>query len=148
MRDYRKIEAWKLADDLTVIVYERTRRFPKEEIYGLTAQVRRAAYSVAANIAEGSARDSQKDYLHFLYIARGSLSETQYFLHLSWRLGYITETERNSLAERVRAVFACMHGLIKAVEKESGKVAKVVAASTRAIVLCLARLLPVFASTA
>jgi four helix bundle protein len=142
MRDYRKIDAWKLADDLTVVIYERTRRFPKEEIYGLTAQLRRAAYSVAANIAEGSARDSQKDYLHFLYIARGSLSETQYFLHHSWRLDYITETEHNSLAERVRAVFACMHGLIKAVEKESGKVAKVVAATTSALFLCLTKLLP------
>ncbi len=51
MRDYTKIEAWKLADDLTVAVYERTRTFPKEEIYGLTAQIRRAAYWVTANIA-------------------------------------------------------------------------------------------------
>ncbi len=67
MRDYTKIEAWKLADDLTVAVYERTRSFPREEIYGLTAQLRRASYSVPANIVEGSSRDSQKDYLHFLY---------------------------------------------------------------------------------
>ena len=56
MRDYTKIEAWKLADDLTVAVYEGTRAFPREEIYGLTSQLRRAAYSVPANIAEGSSR--------------------------------------------------------------------------------------------
>jgi four helix bundle protein len=65
MRDYTKIEAWKLVDDLTVKVYERTRSFPREEIYGLTSQLRRAAYSVPANIAEGSARGTQRDYLHF-----------------------------------------------------------------------------------
>jgi four helix bundle protein len=83
MRHYRKIEAWKLADDLTVVVYERTRSFPKDELYGLTSQLRRASYSVPANIVEGSSRESKKDYLHFLYIARGSLSEAQYFIHLA-----------------------------------------------------------------
>src|SRR5436305_10633231 len=73
MRDYTKIEAWKLADDLTVAIYERTRLFPREEIYGLTSQLRRAAYSVPANIVEGASRESKRDYLHFLYIARGFL---------------------------------------------------------------------------
>src|SRR5438876_3731586 len=85
MRDYTKIEAWRLADDLTVSVYKRTRSFPKEEMYGLTSQLRRASYSVPANIVEGASRESKKDYLHFLYIARGSLSETQYFIHLAPR---------------------------------------------------------------
>ena len=91
MRDYTKIEAWKLADDLTVAIYERTKSFPKEELYGLTSQIRRAAYSVPANIAEGASRESKKDYLHFLYIARGSLSEAQYFIHLAQRLGYLSD---------------------------------------------------------
>jgi four helix bundle protein len=76
MRDYTKIQAWKLADDLTVSIYERTRLFPKEELYGLTSQLRRAAFSVPANMVEGSSRESKQDYLHFLYIARASLSET------------------------------------------------------------------------
>ncbi len=79
MRDYTKIEERRLADDLTVAVCEGTRSFPREEIYGLTSQLRRAAYSVPVNIVEGASRESKKDYLHFLYIARGSLSETQYF---------------------------------------------------------------------
>ena len=83
MRDYTKIEAWRLADDLTVAVYEQTRSFPREEIYGLTAQLRRASYSVPANIVEGASRESKRAYLHFLYIARGSLSGTQYFVHLA-----------------------------------------------------------------
>jgi len=91
VRDYTKIQAWKLADDLTVAVYEHTVRFPREEVYGLTNQIRRAAYSVPGNIAEGSARQSTKDYLHFLYIARGSLTEVQYFIHLAHRIAYLTD---------------------------------------------------------
>ncbi len=118
MRDYTKIEAWKLADDLTVDVYEQTLRFPKEELYGLTSQLRRAAYSVPANIAEGASRGTQKDYLHFLYIARGSLSETQYFLHLAGRLGYMPAEGSEKLRARTRQAFACLHGLIRAVETE------------------------------
>src|ERR1051325_11308867 len=121
MRDYTKIEAWKLVDDLTVAIYERTRAFPKEEIYGLTSQLRRAAYSVPANIAEGSARGTGRDYLHSLYIARASLTETQYFLHLSGRLGYLPTGEAEVLNADIKQTFACLHGLIQAVERESGK---------------------------
>ena len=121
MRDYTKINAWKLADDLTVAIYERTRRFPKEEMYGVTSQIRRSSFSVPANIAEGSSRNSQRDYLHFLYIARGSLSETQYFLHLSERLGYLPAAEAQALQSQTTAAFRCLHGLISAVEAEAGK---------------------------
>ena len=135
MRDYTKIDAWRLADDLTVAIYERTRLFPKEEVYGLTSQLRRASYSVPANIVEGSSRESKKDYLHFLYISRGSLSETQYFIHLSRRLGYLSEEEAANLIGRSKQAFACLHGLIKAVEKESGKFGKAVAMLTSMLVL-------------
>jgi four helix bundle protein len=100
MRDYTKIEAWRLADDLTVAVYERTRSFPREEIYGLTSQLRRAAYSVPANIVEGASRESKKDYLHFLYIPRGSLSETQYFIHLARRLDHLSSEEADALQHK------------------------------------------------
>jgi len=135
MRDYTKIEAWKLADDLTVAVYEGTRSFPKEEIYGLTSQLRRASYSVPANIVEGSSRESKKEYLHFLYISRGSLSETQYFVHLSRRLGYLTDTDAERLIGQTRQAFACLHGLIKAVDKESGALTKIVAGVTSLVLL-------------
>ena len=124
MRDYTKIEAWRLADDLTVSVYKRTRSFPKEEMYGLTSQLRRASYSVPANIVEGASRESKKDYLHFLYIARGSLSETQYFIHLARRLNYLPQEESDMLREQTKMAFACLHGLIRAVEKEAGNSAK------------------------
>jgi len=123
MRDYTKIEAWKLADELTVAVYQATQSFPREEIYGITSQLRRASYSVPANIAEGSSRESKKDYLHFLYISRGSLSETQYFVHLSRLLDYLSDSAAQRLMVQTRqtfpAVSACLHGLIKAVEKEA-----------------------------
>ena len=108
MRDYTKIEAWRLADDLTVAVYERTRSFPKEEVYGLTSQLRRASYSVPANIVEGASRESKKDYLHFLYIARGSLSETQYFIHLAQRLDYLSLQEADALRKQMKMTFACL----------------------------------------
>ncbi len=144
MRDYTKIEARKRSDVLTVAIYERTRTFPKEEIYGLTAQLRRAAYSVPANIVEGSARESKRDYLHFLYIARGSLSETQYFLHLSHRLGYLSDSNNQLLAVQVKVSFGCLHGLIGAVERESSKLAKGAALLTSGIILSLARLSAVF----
>jgi len=135
MRDYTKIEAWKLADDLTVAVYQATQSFPREEIYGITSQIRRAACSVPANIVEGSSRESKKDYLHFLYISRGSLSETQYFVHLSRRLGYLSDSDAERLIGQTRQTFACLHGLIRAVEKETGKFGKVVATLTSLIVL-------------
>jgi four helix bundle protein len=139
MRDYSKIEAWKLADDLTVAAYEVTRAFPREEIYGLTSQLRRASYSVPANIVEGSSRESKKDYLHFLYISRGSLSEAQYFIHLAGRLGYLRDSEASRLIEQTKQTFACLHGLIRAVEKETGKVAKALAVFTSLVVLGLTR---------
>ena len=139
MRDYTKIEAWKLADDLTVAVYSSTKAFPKEEMYGLTSQLRRAAYSVPANVVEGASRESKRDYLHFLYIARGSLSETQYFIHLARRLEYLSAGQSETLHNQTKAAFACLHGLIKAVEKEAGKLSRVVAAITSLIAIALAR---------
>jgi four helix bundle protein len=142
MRDYTKIEAWKLADDLTVLIYQITKAFPKEELYGLTSQLRRAAASVPANIAEGSARGTNKDYLHFLYIARASLTEAHYFVHLSKRLAYVGEEKHAELETLFRRTFACLIGLISAVEKEAGKLGKTVAVITSAIVLGLARFLP------
>ncbi|HVS53897.1 MAG TPA: four helix bundle protein [Opitutaceae bacterium] len=122
MRDFTNIEAWKLADDLAVAIYDRTRAFPREELYGLTSQLRRAAASVPANIAEGAAREGKKDYLRFLHIARGSLAEAQYFVHLARRLGYLASDEADTLEEQSRRAFGCLRGLIHAVEREAGSV--------------------------
>ena len=137
MRDYRKIQAWQLADDLTVAIYQETRVFPKEELYGMTSQIRRATYSVPSNIAEGSARKSLKEYLHFLYIARASLTETQYFVHLSRRLGYLSQEDHDVLMNQVKDTFRRLHGLIKAVEKETGKLGKIAARATSILALLL-----------
>ncbi len=139
MREYTKIQAWALVDDLAVVIYGATRTFPKEELYGLTSQLRRAASSVPANIVEGSARERKKDYLHFLYIARGSLAETRYFIHLARRLSYLPEAEAVALTAQSRKTFTCMHGLIQAVEKKDGKLARIVAAITSLLVLGLVR---------
>mgnify|MGYP000123799341 CR=1 FL=1 len=120
MRDYTKIRAWKKADDFVVAVYEATRRFPKEELYAVTGQIRRAAYSAPANIVEGATRESTRDYLHFLHIARGSLTETRYFLHLAHRLGYLSPEQKAGLTEQADEALRVLAGLIRSVEAERG----------------------------
>jgi len=101
--------------------------------------LRRASYSVPANTVEGASRESKKDYLHFLYIARGSLSETQYFIHLAQRLDYLSSEEAEALRQQTKVTFACLHGLIQAVEKEAGKLSKLVATASSLIVIGLMR---------
>lgn len=120
MRDFRKSKAWQLGDDLTVQIYRVSREFPKEEMFGLTNQLRRAAYSVPANICEGSSRSGAREYLQFLYIARGSSNETQYFVHLAHRLGYLNEAQHATLIGSAEEVGKTLTGLIKAVEHEEG----------------------------
>lgn len=96
MRDHTKLRAFELADDLAVEVYKMTRNLPKEEIYGLTSQMRRAAVSVPSNIVEGCARGSQTEYHRFLEIAFGSLRELNYQFTLAIRLEYIEEKDSNT----------------------------------------------------
>ena len=93
MRDHTKLRAFELADEVVLLIYQATRKFPKEEIYGLTSQMRRAAVSVPSNIVEGCARESQAEYLRFLEIAFGSLREVHYQFGLSKRLGYSDEND-------------------------------------------------------
>lgn len=89
MRDHTKLRAFEMADNLAVLIYQVTAEFPREELYGLTSQIRRAAVSVPSNIVEGCARESQPDYLRFLTMAFGSLRELHYQLDLSKRLGFL-----------------------------------------------------------
>lgn len=89
MRDHTKLKAFELADEIAVLTYRATKAFPKEEVYGLTSQMRRAAVSVPSNIVEGCSRESQPEYLRFLEIAFGSLRELRYQYRLSSRLGYL-----------------------------------------------------------
>lgn len=90
MRNHTKLRAFELADTLAIKIYKITKDFPKEEIYGITSQMRRAAVSVASNIVEGCARNSQAEYLRFLEIAFGSLRELSYQFSLASRLNYVS----------------------------------------------------------
>ena len=116
---YHKLIVWQRADDLFIDIHRLTLQlFPKEEKYELGSQLRRSAYSVPANIVEGSTRDSVKERLRFFKIASSSLSETGYGLHAARRLGYISDQTYNELEQRVRAVAAPLNGLIKKNRKE------------------------------
>jgi four helix bundle protein len=87
-KSFRELEVWKMSIDLTAFIYELTSEFPKQEIYGLTSQMRRAAVSIASNIAEGSARGTRKDFRQFVKQAEGSNCELQTQLTISKRLGF------------------------------------------------------------
>jgi len=118
VRDYKNIKAYNLADNLVIEIYKMTKRFPKEELYGLVSQLQRAAVSIPANIAEGASRQHKRDYLNYLYNARGSLSETEYLLHLSNELNYLTGEEYSNIEKLRVETSKALYGLITAVAKE------------------------------
>jgi four helix bundle protein len=99
--------------DLVTRVYEITKGFPKEEMYGLTSQIRRSAVSVPSNIAEGYGRNSKGDYLRFLQMAVGSLYEIQTQLEISVNLGYLSESIFSEIYERSREIERMLSSLIK-----------------------------------
>jgi len=93
MRDHRRLRAFELADELALETYRLTRKFPKEEAFGLVPQMRRAAVSVSSNIVEGCARESRVEYVRFLEIAFSSARELAYQASLAERLGYFSKVE-------------------------------------------------------
>ena len=99
MRDHTKLKVFQMIDDLVMEVYLFTKGFPKEELFGLTSQMRRAAVSAASNIVEGCARQSEADYIHFLNIAYGSLREVAYQASIAFRLKYLSETNWTKFKE-------------------------------------------------
>ena len=115
-RDFRKIRAWQLADALALEVYGATRGFPKSEVFGMTSQVRRAAVSVAANIVEGSARQNNREYLQFLYVASGSLAEVGYYFDLAHRLDYLSDASHQTLSQRQESTAKTLRALINYIE--------------------------------
>jgi four helix bundle protein len=119
------IAAWQKGDDLVVEIYEVTQKFPRHELYGLTSQLRRAAISVPANIAEGSGRRTIRDYIRFLYNAKGSLTEVEYLVHISHRLGYITDEEFRLLRSSLRQTAGTLLGFIRFKEQEAQQIKEV-----------------------
>ena len=119
MRDHRKLRAFELADDLVVNVYRNTADFPREELFGLTSQLRRAAVSVPSNIVEGCARSSEAEYLRFLEIAYGSVKEVEYQIGLSHRLGFLGQPVHNELASRASETAKVLNGLIRAFQPKA-----------------------------
>ncbi len=119
-RDFKRIVAWQKADALVLAIYAATRTFPDTERYGLTSQIRHAALSVAANIAEGSGRGTDREFLHFLHIAQGSLSEVEYFISISHRLGYLDATAFTNLENCRAEAGRVLHGFIESIAKPQG----------------------------
>src|SRR5207249_5849382 len=113
-RDVRKLRVFAIADDLVVQIYRGTASFPTVERFGLSAQIRRAAVSVASSIVEGCARRSTKEYLYFLNVGVGSAAEVRYLIDLSRRLGFVTSTEGARLSARYTELIAGIQALINA----------------------------------
>jgi len=117
MRDHRELKAFQFADEPVLEIYQVTRQFPKEKMFGLKSQIRRAAVSVPSNIVEGCARNSPKKYLHFLDIAFGSLRELSYQFDLSKRLGFISQDASPSCDAKILETEKVLAGLIRALRK-------------------------------
>ena len=113
MRDHTKLRAFELADALVLLIYRKTALFPREEQFGLTSQLRRAAVSIASNVVEGCARSSARDYIRFLQMAYGSACEVQYQLSLARRLEYVAGQNADELDELSREVCKVLNGLLR-----------------------------------
>jgi four helix bundle protein len=117
MRDHTKLKAFELADQMALEIYRLTKRFPKEELFGLTSQLRRAAVSAASNIVEGCARGSEADYIRFLDTAYASACEAQYQVSLAHRLHYLTDSDYRSVQETCDHASKVLGALIKALRQ-------------------------------
>ena len=119
IKTHKDLEVWKRSLDLVEQVYVITRSFPKDEIYGLSLQMRRAAISVPSNIAEGAARGSKKEFIQFLYVALGSLEELETQFILACRLGFIPDRSLSGTIEEVRKMLL---GLLRFLKRNLSRV--------------------------
>ncbi|MBC8278932.1 MAG: four helix bundle protein [FCB group bacterium] len=116
MSMYKRLDAWKKAYSLGLEIYKCSRSFPKEELYGITSQMRRAATSIAANIAEGNTRRSRKEYQQFISVARGSAAELETWLMFARDLDYIDKITFDVLYSNLDDVKALLYRLLKSLE--------------------------------
>lgn len=116
MRNFRDLLVWQKSHALTLSVYKSTSSFPKEELYGLTSQVRRSASSIPSNIAEGCGRTTQSQLAHFLNIALGSASELEYQILLAYDLGFINDsvyTEKSEQVHEIKRMLTSLHQKVR-----------------------------------
>ena len=116
-KPHKKLNVWQKSIILIQKIYELTRSFPKIEIYGLTNQMRRAAISIPANISEGAARQTKKEFIQFLHVAQGSLSELDTHLEISQKLGYLKENSVQEISLLMNDIDKMLTGLIKSLKR-------------------------------
>ena len=117
MKDFRSLNVWEKGHKITVPIYKLTQSFPKEEMYGLTSQIRRASTSIPTNIAEGCGRGSDADFSRFLQMSFGSANETEYLLLLCFELGYISEENYLELNISIQEIKKMLSKLIITIRK-------------------------------
>lgn len=113
MRSHKDLDVWKRSVGLVTFIYDVTKSFPKEEIYGVTNQIRRAAISIPSNIAEGAARNHSKEFIQFLYVALGSLSELETQTIISENLNFLSITDSTKIQKELTELRKMILGLIK-----------------------------------
>lgn len=118
IKGYRDLEVWQKAMDLVVVCYEMTKKFPKNELYGLASQLQRAAVSVPANIAEGRQRQHSKEFIQHLSIANGSLAEMETHILIAGRLNYIEDDQVDQILQKSAEVGRMLNGLRRSIEKK------------------------------
>jgi four helix bundle protein len=118
MKTHLDLNVWKTSAHLAIDIYNLTRNFPKEELYGVTSQMRRAAISVPSNISEGAGRGSRPEFIRFLNIASGSLSELETQLYITRELGYVRPSQYNEIWGEIKTIRAQISGLIKHLQSQ------------------------------
>jgi four helix bundle protein len=118
VKSYKELIVWQKAIDLVEAVYRATLGFPREETYGLTSQIRRAVVSIPSNIAEGQGRNTRRDFVNFLCIARGSLKEVETQIIIAKRLAYLPHAEEVALIEQIAEVGRILNGLINSLTEK------------------------------
>lgn len=119
IKNFRDLKIWQLGMEIVFDIYKSTRTYPKEELYALVSQMRRAAISMPSNISEGFARQHNKEYAQFLYISLGSAAELETQIEISSKLNYIPEQLKNSLIEKIKQFSRMTTSLINCVSSSS-----------------------------
>jgi len=119
MKTHKDLDVWKRSLEFVTDIYKISRNFPKEEIYGITSQIRRSAVSIPSNISEGAARSSDKEFAHFISISLGSIAETETQLIITRNLGYISEVDFNQLEIKLTEIRKLALGLKKFINEKT-----------------------------